>query len=235
MKYESIISDVFQYFLENGLMECRGKKTGYQMQIDLKTGKHYFKNDDNPEQMMIGYVKKKNQRTFLCMGLLEKIEGRIAEQVFFCRIFSEPFVSANVHKYYLEQGIVGLQESGMTLDPLVNINYGIPISLLVMLKQQRNELYRLFCHYDIMNLPNYLELTEKHIIRRTITIGDGPWGCRETNVDCSAQCQLAPLSEKEKEILDFIYRKVQEEKIMLEAAGIKSEDSNKAYVLKEKK
>lgn len=235
MQYENIIHDVYNYFLNQDLSTCMYHQSGYQMMRDEKSGRHYFKNEDNPNQIVIGYIREKSLKTYICLGIIEVTPEEIKEQVFFCRLFCDPIVPNKKCFCYLEQGIVKEKDEIQDFDGLNDIvNYGISENVLLLLRAQREELYRLFCCYDVMNLPSYLKLIEKSIIRRPVTAKKNSWISQEEDLLLSERCQLTPLDEKEKLILEMIYRKTREEKERLETYDSKIKQSGKQYVLKAK-
>lgn len=225
MRYEDVIEDVYQYFLEKGLRTCRNNHVGYHMKRDKQTGRHYFRNEDNPNQIVIGSMKTKNSSTFMCIGIIN-IEGLIVnKEIFFCKIVESLLNESQINNYYIEQGFMKLKEENQK----GSSEYQISTEILKLLKQRSQKLYELFVDYDMYNLPSTLELSEKYIIKGMMLLnGKTTQKLEEKNL--SDECELTPLNDYEKDIIELINRKTEEEKMLLECAA--QEYTGKTYILK---
>ncbi len=226
MRYGDIVEDVYQYFLEKGLRTCRNNRIGYHMKQDHKTGRHYFRNYDNPNQIVIGSIKTKNASTFICIGVVNIDELQVTKEVFFCKFVEDLFDEKQID-YYIEQGFV--KEKGKNCSN-ANEECQMPSDFLELLKEKHKELYQLFLHYNMHNLPSNLELSEKYVIKGTAIVSDNRVQQKIVEQNLSSKRQLTPLNDYEKDIVELINRKSEEEKELLEQVA--REYTGKAYILK---
>lgn len=223
MRYGDIVEDVYQYFLEKGLRTCRNNHAGYYMRQDYNTKRHYFRNEDNPNQIVIGSIKTKNASTFICIGVVNIDELQVTKEVFFCKLVKDLFDEKKID-YYIEQGFV--KEKGKNCSN-ADEECQIPSDLLDLLKEKHKKLYHLFLHYNMHNLPSNLELSEKHVIKGTAIVSENRLQKKIIEQNLSSKCQLTPLNDYERDIVELINRKTEE---LLEY--VTREYTGKAYILK---
>lgn len=205
MQYENIIWKVYSDFSRYRNLKLL---QNYQILIDSKTNRGYFKNEADFEDIVIGVISKRGTKNFLCIGLISREFKQIPDSFFFVHLI-ENTNQNNIFQMYIEQALLSPRKEKRDIEEEL-LDFGMSADIIQILKKQQKNLYQLLQSSDEVCLPNYLQVKKKNIIERKICTKntDGHSTYEINDIVLSDQRNLFPLNRGEKEAVDLIYRKM---------------------------